>query len=121
MKLKTLQKKIQRLETRLREGPEKLARLQRKLAAMEKANAAAARGALVSIVRRTEKTPAPPRISRRSPVAKVSAKATRAKKASPPTKAKRKLNLSPERRAELSAAMTARWAAKRAAANVPEV
>jgi hypothetical protein len=31
------------------------------------------------------------------------------------SKAKRKLNLSPERRAELAAAMKARWAAKRAA------
>jgi hypothetical protein len=30
-------------------------------------------------------------------------------------KAKRKLNLSPERRAQLAAAMKARWAAKRAA------
>jgi hypothetical protein len=32
----------------------------------------------------------------------------------PAAKAKRKLNLSPERRAQLSAAMKARWAAKRA-------
>jgi hypothetical protein len=32
-------------------------------------------------------------------------------------KKKRKLNLTPERRAQLAAAMKARWAAKRAAAN----
>ena len=33
-------------------------------------------------------------------------------------KVKRKLNLSPERRAQLSAAMKARWAAKRAAESI---
>jgi uncharacterized protein YgiM (DUF1202 family) len=34
-------------------------------------------------------------------------------------RAKRKLNLTPERRAQLAASMKARWAAKRAAANPP--
>jgi len=35
-------------------------------------------------------------------------------------KVKRKLNLTPERRAQLAAAMKARWAAKRAAAATPQ-
>jgi len=39
MKLKTLKKKIGRLETRLLEGPKKLAKLKGKLAALVKANA----------------------------------------------------------------------------------
>src|ERR1700730_7057207 len=39
MKLKTLKKKIRKLEARLKEGPEKLAKLKRKLEAMTKANA----------------------------------------------------------------------------------
>ena len=38
MKAKTLKKKIRRLETRLREGPKKLAKLKRKLEALVKAN-----------------------------------------------------------------------------------
>ena len=40
MKLKTLKKKIRRLETRLLEGPKKLAKLKGKLGALVKANAA---------------------------------------------------------------------------------
>jgi prefoldin subunit 5 len=43
MKLKTLKKKIRRLETRLQEGPKKLAKLKGKLAALVKANAAKAK------------------------------------------------------------------------------
>ena len=39
MKLKKLKKKIQQLEKRLREGPEKLARLKRKLQQAESAKA----------------------------------------------------------------------------------
>ena len=43
MKLKTLKKKIRRLETRLLEGPKKLAKLKVKLGALVKANAAKSR------------------------------------------------------------------------------
>jgi len=95
MKLKKLRKKIQRLEKRLREGPQKLAKLKGKLQEAETARALKA--------------------ARRS-----AARATAARPASKPSsstgakKAKRRLNLSPERRAQLSAAMKARWAAKRA-------
>src|SRR5215467_14222532 len=87
MKPKKLRKKIQQLEKRLREGPEKLACLRRKLQQAESAKALKA-------------------------ARKSAARAT----ASGGKKPKRKLNLSPERRAQLSAAMKARWAARRAAA-----
>ena len=91
MKAKTLKKKIRRLETRLREGPKKLAKLKRKLEALVKANEAAAKR-------------------------KAAARAAAARRAARRTKVKRTLNLSPERRAQLAEAMRARWAARRAAA-----
>jgi len=91
MKLKNLRKKIRRLEKRLREAPKKLAKLRRKLEAMEA-------GEWLKAARRS------------------AARATsEAKKSGVVKKAKKKLNLSPERRAQLAAAMKARWAAKRAA------
>ena len=85
MKLKKLKKKIQQLEKRLREGPEKLAKLKCKLQQAESTKALKAA---------------------RKSAARVTASAGK--------KPKRKLNLSPERRAQLAAAMKARWAAKRA-------
>ena len=93
MKQKNLKKKIRRLEKRLQEGPKKLARLKQKLQAGEAAKAARARK------KSAAKTPKP----------------IEAKKSGAVKKAKKKLNLSPERRAQLAAAMKARWAAKRAA------
>jgi hypothetical protein len=96
MKPKKLRKRIQQLEKRLQEGSEKLARLRRKLQQAETAKALKAA---------------------RKSAARVTASA--GKKSPEPTtdakKTKRKLNLSPERRAQLAAAMKARWAAKRAA------
>ena len=88
MKLKKLRKKIEQLEKRLREGPAKLASLKRKLQQAETAKALKA-------------------------ARKSAARATASGGKKSP---KRKLNLSPERRAQLSTAMKARWAAKRAAA-----
>ena len=85
MKLKTLKKKIRRLEARLLEGPKKLAKLKGKLAALKHTS-----------------------------TAKSQVKPAGAQGAAP-KKVKRKLNLSPERREQLAAAMRARWAAKRAA------
>jgi len=114
MKLKTLRKKIRRLETRLQEGPQKLARLKRKLEAVLKADA-----------EKTRRNPAsrPPAVKASPPAQNKDLRATAkppkkpaAKKAGAARKVKRKLNLSPERRAQLAAAMKARWAAKRAAA-----
>jgi len=96
MKLKKLRKRIQQLEKRLREGSDELARLRRKLQQAEstKALKAARKSAARASASAGKKSPEP---------------TTGAKKP------KRKLNLSPERRAQLAAAMKARWAAKRAA------
>jgi hypothetical protein len=99
MKLKNLRKKIRRLEKRLEEGPRKLAKLKRKLEAMVAADAQKAR------------MKSAPRLTLKPQV-----KPARATRPSAARKVKRKLNLSPERRAQLAAAMKARWAAKRAAA-----
>ena len=111
MKLKTLKKKIRRLETRLLEGPKKLAKLKQKFEALVKANAAKAR-------KKSAARAAATRRQNRGSTAKSQAKPAAAKIGAP-KKAKRKLNLSPERREQLAAAMRARWAAKRAADATP--
>jgi len=102
MKPKKLRKKIQELENRLREDSEKLGRLRGKLQQAETAKALKA--ARKSAARATAS------VGKNSPEP-----TTGANKASSANKAKKKLNLSPERRAQLAAAMKARWAAKRAA------
>jgi chromosome segregation ATPase len=108
MKLKNLKKKVRRLEARLRAGPKKLARLKRKLKAMEaaKARKAQKKAAARAVARRTVKSQKP-----------VATKVKPAAAKSPGTAGtvKRKPNISPERRAQLSAAMKARWAARKAA------
>jgi hypothetical protein len=111
VKLKNLRDKIRRLEKRLREGPKKLAKLRRKLEAMEAGKwlkAARRSAARATALRRAAKPSTS--IEKKSP-----ALPTGAKKPGSVKKAKKKLNLSPERRAQLAAAMKARWAAKRAA------
>jgi hypothetical protein len=116
MNLKTLRKKIRKLETRLQEGPQKLAKMKRKLEAMTKAKARKAKlksAARAAAARRTTKTVAPIQKEKSTSTAQPQKKAAA-------KKAKRKLNLSPERRAQLAAAMKARWAAKKAAANSQE-
>ena len=120
MKLKTLRKKIRRLEIRLQGGPKKLAKLKRKLEAQVTANAAKAKRKAAARARRARPTVKPSQPTQKKslrPTAKPQAKPAanmRGPTAAP--KVKRKLNLSPERRAQLAAAMKARWAAKRAAA-----
>src|SRR5262245_28492704 len=94
MKMKDLRKKIRRLKRRLREGPEKLAELKRSLEAAQAVKALKA--------------------WRKSAARSAAARSAEARRPAA-RKAKRKLNLSPERRAQLAAAMKARWAAKRAA------
>ena len=120
MNVKTLRKKIGKLETRLKEGPAKLAKWKRKLAEMEKAKAQKAKkkssaqatktswriGSTAKGALKTKKKP---------PTAQGSAKPAEKQEPKSPVKVKRKLNLTPERRAQLAAAMKARWAAKRAA------
>ena len=96
MKPKKLKKKIQELENRLREGSEKLGRLRGKLQQAETAKALKA--ARKSAARATAS------VGKKSPELTTGAK-----------KPKKRLNLSPERRAQLAAAMKARWAAKRVA------
>jgi hypothetical protein len=121
MNLKTLRKKIRKLETRLQEGPEKLARWKRKLAAMEKAEARKAKRKSASraagSARRSAKASTPVQRKKGRSMAQPPVKAVDAPKRKRAVKAKRKLNLSPERRAQLAAAMKARWAARRAAAD----
>jgi hypothetical protein len=92
-KSKSLQKKIRRLEARLKKGEKKLARLKQKLGAAET------------------------RAATQPKSRKAGVKPTTTAKGSAAGKSvKRKLNLTPERREQLAAAMRARWAAKRAAA-----
>jgi hypothetical protein len=111
MKLKTLKKKIRRLETRLLEGPKKLAKLKGKLAALVKANAAKAKKKSTARAAGAAK-------KKHNSTAESQVKPAGAQ-GSAPKKVKRKLNLSPERREQLAAAMRARWAAKRAAQASP--
>jgi hypothetical protein len=89
-KFKSLRKRIRRLEGRLQKSGQKLAKLKQKLGAAERAAAPGGRAG---------KKPA-----------------AAGKEPSAPKKVKRRLNLTPERRAQLATAMKARWAAKRAAA-----
>lgn len=113
MKLKSLEKKIRRLEARLRAGPRKLAKLKRKLDAMSaaKARKAQKKAAAHAVARQTvQSLTATPKKNVKPASAKPVAIG----------KVKRKLNLSPERRAQLSATMKARWAAKRAAEANPQ-
>jgi hypothetical protein len=105
MKRKNLEKKIRVLEARLQKGAKKLAKLKRKL------TAATAAG----VDKTKKKSAARARETPRSSSTKAPARPARTKKRNAPGKVKRKLNLSPERRAQLAAAMKARWAAKRAA------
>lgn len=101
MKPKNLSKKIRRLEARLQKRAKKLAKLKQKL------EAAAAKKRRKSAGRFGEA---------RKKVPQVQAAAIERPGAA--KKVKRKLNLTPERRAQLAAAMKARWAAKRAGAQV---
>jgi hypothetical protein len=105
MRLKTLQKKIRRLEARLQKGATKLAKLKQKLGAAATAAAGKAKRKSAARAGRARR-----RIKRSAQIQEKKRRVT----AKPPVK--RKLNLSPERRAQLAAAMKARWAAKRAAA-----
>ena len=90
MKPKRLSKRIRRLEARLQKGAKKLAKLKQKQARPQK--------------KKRRVTPKP------------GMEPAGVKGRSVAERAKRKLNLTPERRAQLAATMKARWAAKRAAA-----
>jgi hypothetical protein len=119
MKFKTLRKKIRRLEARLQKGAKKLTKLKQKLEA-------AATAAAGKIKRKSAARAGEPHWSvtgsgqtqkkKGRVTAKAQSKPAVAEKRTAATKVKRKLNLSPERRAQLAAAIKARWPAKRAAA-----
>jgi len=95
MNVKTLGKKIRRLVAKIEKDTKKLAKLRLKL------NASAKK---------------PKRSAKKSrPIAAGKKRAAKELKAPSPA-AKRKRGLTPEGRARLAAAMNARWAAKRAAA-----
>lgn len=102
MKPKNLSKKIRRLEVRLQKGAKKLAKLKQKLEAAVAASAA----------KKKRKS-----VARAGEVRKSRIQTAAVKRPSAVKKVKRKLNLTPERRAQLAAVMKARWAAKRAAAD----
>lgn len=126
MKIKKLTKKIQRLEARLQKGAKKLASLKQKLRATEAARlakterkrAARAREGFAAV------RVAAPQKNRRRLTAKTASKPARAIERISFNKVKKKRHITPERRAQLSATMKARWAAKRAAVtpekNTPE-
>jgi hypothetical protein len=116
MKTKRLTKKIQRLEARLQKGAKKLASLKQKLRASEaktkRKRAAQARESLIPV-----RVAALQKNSRRL-TAKTAPKPASGRISFKEVKKKRQIT--PERRAQLSAAMKARWAAKRAAAAAPQ-
>jgi len=119
MKLKTLRKKIRRLEARLQKGARKLARLKQKLEAAATAAAGKIEGksaARAGAAHWSVTSWAQPQKKKGRVTARAQSKPAVAEKRDAATKVKRKLNLSPERRAQLAAAMKARWAAKRTAA-----
>ena len=100
-KRKTLSKKIDRLKARLASDAKKLAKLTMKL------GGATAGG----------KTKGKRKAAAQSGKASASSKKKSSADQKPEApKPKKKLNLTPERRAQLAAAMKARWEAKRAAA-----
>jgi hypothetical protein len=109
MKPKNLSKKIRRLEVRLQKGAKKLAKLKQKLEAA--AAASAAKKKTKSAVRAREVR------KKVKSSGRAEKKTAAVKRPSTVKNVKRKLNLTPERRAQLAAAMKARWAAKRAAAD----
>jgi hypothetical protein len=113
MKMKNLKKKIRSLEARLKKDTKKLTKLKRKLGAAT--TAGAGRNKKKSGAHKSRKGSARTHSAKgratKTPTTPAAGKGQSAAK-----KVKKKLNLSPERRAQLAAAMKARWAAKRAAA-----
>jgi predicted RNase H-like nuclease (RuvC/YqgF family) len=120
-KFKSLQKRIRRLEARLQKGEKKLARLKQKLGAAETRAAAKPKGKSTAVTQKASKVSAS--IDKNKKPSKTGVKPAASVEGPTAAKsAKRKLNLTPERREQLAAAMRARWAAKRAATgtNTPD-
>jgi len=123
VKQKRLIKKIRRLEARLQKRARKLANLKRKLRAIEAAKFAkaksksSARGRKAITVRGG---PAPIQTVQQRLLAMTAPKPEGTSAGSSLKKVKKKRHITPERRAQLSAAMKARWVAKTAATATPE-
>jgi len=116
-KVKSLTKKIRRLAARLKKGEQKLARLKQKLGAAETRAAAKPKSKSAGRAQKTGKAAASIDKNKKRLPLKAGVKPAATVKGEGAVKsAKRKLNLTPERREQLAAAMRARWAAKRAAA-----
>jgi predicted RNase H-like nuclease (RuvC/YqgF family) len=116
-KFKSLQKKIRRLEARLQKGEKKLARLKQKLGAAETRAAAKPKGKSTGVTQKASNASGSiDKNKKRSPLKTGVKPAANVQGSGSAKSAKRKLNLTPERREQLAAAMRARWAAKRAAA-----
>ena len=116
-KVKNLKKRIRRLEARLQKGAKKLAKLKGKLEAASTATAGKTKAtstASAEKARKNSNATVPMQKKRRSGGDVKSGSTVKEPRVA--GKKKRKLNLTPERRAQLAAAMKARWAAKRAAA-----
>ena len=119
MKPKNLSKKIRRLEARLQKGAKKLAKLKQKLEAITKAGMAKKKRKSAARASKTrERANTSGRTEKKNRrLTPTQTRLAAVKRPSAAKKVKRKLNLTPERRAQLAAAMKARWAAKRAAAD----
>jgi chromosome segregation ATPase len=115
-KIKNIKKKIRRLEARLQKGEKRLARLKQKLGAAETRTAAKPTSKSAGAKRAGKASASVDKNKERLPSKAGVKPAATAKRSGAAKGAKRKLNLTPERRAQLAAAMRARWAAKRAAA-----
>jgi hypothetical protein len=116
-KVKNLKKRIRRLEARLQKGAKKLAKLKGKLEAASTATAAKTKATSTASAEKARKSSnATVPIQKKRRAAGDVKPGSTVKEPRVAGKRKRKLNLTPERRAQLAAAMKARWAAKRAAA-----
>src|SRR4029453_10656705 len=127
MKPKNLSKKIRRLEVRLQKGAKKLAKLKQKLEAAAAGHAgkkvkkkleAAAAASAAKKKRKSADRAGEVRKKVKSS-GRAEKKTAAVKRPSTVKNVKRKLNLTPERRAQLAAVMKARWAAKRGAGRAP--
>jgi hypothetical protein len=114
---KRLIKKIRRLEARLQKGATKLANLKRKLKAVEAAKLAKAKRKSSARTRKALSVgEVPIQTVQQRLMAMTAPKPEGAGGGTSFKKVKKKRHITAERRAQLSAAMKARWAAKRAAA-----
>ncbi len=123
MRQKKLIKKIRRLEARLQKGATKLANLKRKLRTVEAAKMAKAKSKSSARARKALTVGGvsePIQTVQQRLIAMTAPKPEGTSGRSSFKKAKKKSHITPEGRAQLSAAMKARWAAKRAAAAPPQ-